>query len=387
MGFGGSLKKIAKGDVGGAVKDTISGKDPLTNPIGYATNVATGGKYGDLIGGAVGGATGMFNAPKAEVANVDLKKGPINKSSARISPYSRTRSKQRERSEEKQLGRARSQRQGLIRQLQQQAAGRGPSIAEAQLKQAQDRNLAQQLGAAAAQRGGNAAAQQRQLARQQATSGQDLAQQAMIARMQEQQQAQQQLGQLTGQDQQMAGQLQQRYLQMGMTFDQAQQAANMDLQKLRVQDQQAFNQALLQQQATQAGLATSVAQAQAQQQAGLFGGLGSLGAAFLAKGGKIEGKGEDKKTDSYNDDTVPAMLSPGEIVVPRSVVNKGEKAVSEFVKKLASKETKKEDKKEDKNIAKALKPSKSKKTESYASVLRAQKEMEKRLQALEKRGK
>lgn len=371
-------------------KDVTSG-DPKRMVKG-GINFTTGGAVTDLANSRLGNPLGnALDLPRAEVANVDLQRAPIDDKSARINARSRNRSNVRETQEGRQLNIARSQRQGLIRQLQQQAAGRGPSIAEAQLKQASDRNLAQQLGAAAAQRGGNAAAQQRQLARQQQASGQELGQQAMIARMQEQQAAQQQLGQITGQDQQMAGQLQQRYLQMGMTFDQAQQAANMDLQKLKVQDQQAFNQALLQQQATQAGLATSVAQAGAQQQAGLFGGLGALGAGFLgmdskAYGGKVEGPGSGKKTDSLKDDTVPTMLSPGEVVVPRSVVNKGEKAVSDFVKKLSKKE--KESKKpEKKNIAKALKPKKSSKAESYASVLRAQKEMMKRLEALEKGGK
>lgn len=94
---------------------------------------------------------------------------------------------------------ARSQQQQLVGALQRQAAGQGPSIAEAQLRQAQDRSLSQQLAAAAAARGGNAALNQRSLARQAAASNQNIAQQAAQARMAEQLQAQQQLGQLTGQ--------------------------------------------------------------------------------------------------------------------------------------------------------------------------------------------
>jgi len=73
---------------------------------------------------------------------------------------------------------ATSQTQGLIQRLADTSRGQGPSLAEAQLRSASDRSLAQQLGAAAAGRGGNASATARQLARQQQAAGQDLASQA-----------------------------------------------------------------------------------------------------------------------------------------------------------------------------------------------------------------
>src|SRR5574337_932125 len=82
---------------------------------------------------------------------------------------------------------------GLLGQLQTQAAGGGPSLAGAQLKQAQDRALAQQMAAASSGGGGNAAMRARQLATGAAASEQQTAQAAAQARMQEQLSAQQQV--------------------------------------------------------------------------------------------------------------------------------------------------------------------------------------------------
>lgn len=72
-----------------------------------------------------------------------------------------------------------------LTQMGQAALGQGPSLAEVQMKAAQDRNLAQQLAAVQAQRGGNAAMNQRALLQNMGASGRDIAQQSGIARMQE----------------------------------------------------------------------------------------------------------------------------------------------------------------------------------------------------------
>lgn len=81
---------------------------------------------------------------------------------------------------------------GVANTLGEQAAGKGPSLAEAQLRSASNRSLAQQLAAAAAARGGSPAAMQRQLMRQQGQTGRELGETAAVARMQEAQQARQQ---------------------------------------------------------------------------------------------------------------------------------------------------------------------------------------------------
>lgn len=89
---------------------------------------------------------------------------------------------------------ARAAQLAYVQQLQQQAAGKGPSLAMATLKSAQDKSLKQQLAAAASQRGGNQSALQRALLQNQAASNADLGQQAMQGRIAEQLNAQQLLG-------------------------------------------------------------------------------------------------------------------------------------------------------------------------------------------------
>lgn len=82
-------------------------------------------------------------------------------------------------------------------QLQKQAAGQGPSLATAQLKMAQNRNLAQTLGAA--QSAGGSPLATRQLLANRGAASRDLAELGGVQRMQEQQQAQAMLGAQLGQ--------------------------------------------------------------------------------------------------------------------------------------------------------------------------------------------
>lgn len=72
-----------------------------------------------------------------------------------------------------------------LQQLGMAATGQGPSLAEVQMKAAQDRNLAQQLAAVQASRGGSAALNQRALLQSMGAAGRDIAQQSGVARMQE----------------------------------------------------------------------------------------------------------------------------------------------------------------------------------------------------------
>lgn len=132
----------------------------------------------------------------------------------------------------KRAGFANQANQQLIGQLQGQAQGTAPSIAEAQLKQASDRSLAQQLAAAQTSRstGGTA---QREALRSQAEQGQEMAQQAGVQRLQEQQGAQQLLAQQVNQEQAQADQLTQRYMTMGFDINQAQQQALADMERVK----------------------------------------------------------------------------------------------------------------------------------------------------------
>lgn len=179
---------------------------------------------------------------------------------------------------------AQPRQRALINTLTQQAAGQGPSLANEQLKSAQNRNLAQQLAAAQAVRSPNAALTQRNLLRNQQTAGAQLAEQGGIARMQEQQSAQQQLAQQLQNQQATADSLTQSYLAQGFGMAQAQQQALADLEKLRVQ--QATSMAQI-----NSGIDMSNAASRAQQAQGMFNTAKSIGAAAVTGGASTAAEG------------------------------------------------------------------------------------------------
>jgi hypothetical protein len=197
------------------------------------------------------------------------------------------------------LGNQNQSRQAQLRfqqSLERQAAGQGPSLAQAQLKSAQDRSLRQQMAAASTMRGGPVGAQQRQLMRQQSTAQADLAQQATQARMAEQLQAQQLLGSANEQmragdlasSQQLLGarqleeelankqfQLSMAAPELALKFGQADQAARADLERLRTNQYTGLAGANLQAQ-------SSAQAAQAAKEGGMLSGLMSAGGAIGA---------------------------------------------------------------------------------------------------------
>lgn len=276
----------------------------------------------------------------------------------------------------------------FLETLGQQASGQGPSLAVEQLKQAQNRSLAQQMAAAQAARSNNPALAQRMMMQNQMASNANLAGQATQARMQEQLNAQQMYGtQLNG----MAGQANQavqQYLAQGFSMAQAQQQAAADFQRLSVQqalglaginagiqsanhqqDVSAMNKQVedIQKFATMGAggmfsggggaamggggqsylggsqMASSMGNPQFMGAAGGGGakgggmlGGGSMGFAF---GGRVPGKAP-KKGDSLANDIINANLSPDEIVIPRTAATDKAKAVS-FVEKLFAAEKRK----------------------------------------------
>jgi hypothetical protein len=146
----------------------------------------------------------------------------------------------------------RGQQMGLAQQLMGQAQGKGPSIAQAQLQQATDRNMAQAMALGASQNAGTrGAGALRGIANQQAQIGQQMAADSGLLRLQEQQQAQgllnqvlaggrgQDLGLATsqaGMDLQSRGmndQLTQFYVQQGLSLDQAQMQARMQMEGMK----------------------------------------------------------------------------------------------------------------------------------------------------------
>lgn len=143
----------------------------------------------------------------------------------------------------------------LVDALMRQATGQGPSVAQSQLQQATDRNMKQAMAMAASTQQPGAL---RQLAYQRGDIAQQGAAQSAELAMAEQLAARNQLGQVLagarGQDIGLAtgnAQLQQGqqklnddmvkfYVAAGMSLDQAQQQAAMELERLRMQGQLGF---------------------------------------------------------------------------------------------------------------------------------------------------
>lgn len=279
------------------------------------------------------------------------------------------------------------QQQDLANQLQQSANGQGPNPAQAMLAQQTAANTANQASLMAGQRGAsqNVGLMGRQIAQQGAANQQNAVGQAatmgaqqQIAARQQLQQQQAMMGNLSGQQ---VGQLQ--------TGVQNQTAASQNQQGMQLQNLQNWN--TLQANAAQGASTNSVeyAKQNMQQNAAMGSGIGAglsatagmlqnspqspsiLGAPSsngtmvaynggisgyahggmpeskyaqhvhgmnMKSGGHVPGKAQ-VSGDSPRNDTVPAVLSPGEIVIPRSVLsgpNAGAKA-QKFVEAVLAK--------------------------------------------------
>ena len=268
------------------------------------------------------------------------------------------------------------QQQQLAQQLQQMGQGQGPSAAQAMLSQQAGNIGAQQAALAASQRGAsqNVGLVGRQAAMAGMNAQQGAASQAATLRAQEQLSALDQLrlqqanmSQLTGQ--QVAQQAQATGALATSSLAAQQQAltavANQQKTQAGIEEQKATKQGGILGQITGAiGPALSVLAAPATGGASLMAGeaagLGE-GMAFANKGGeipshemfikhilnsknmaygqKVPGKAE-VKGDSLKNDKVPTMLSPGEIVVPRSKAGDPDKA-AQFAKAVAMKSKRK----------------------------------------------
>lgn len=177
-----------------------------------------------------------------------------------------------------------------LQALQQQAQGGGPNPAQAALANATGGNVAQTAALMAGQRGtsGNPALAARQIGQAGANIQQQAAGQAALQQAQQQLGAQQALGNLGGQ-----------------LVGQGQSAINSGVQS-----------ALSPLQAAQQQAQTSVANA------GNINQAKASGIGIFAHGGVVEyPPGEDKLVpgDHEANDVVPTLLSPGEIVIPRSM--------------------------------------------------------------------
>lgn len=305
------------------------------------------------------------------------------------------------------------QQQGLADILAARARGEGgPSLAELQLQQTLEANRRAAAGAlSAAGRGINPALAQRLLLQQQSTLGQQAAGQGAILRAQEQLAAQQALGQqLAG----MRGAEQAQFASSGQ-LGLGQEKLSVETQE--AQRQRELDVALANQRAEQERMRLQQAQeeskiksAQENREAigeGLIEGgklaVKAAGAGLFAEGGKVEAKkkmpkakiiaahaaakkampsfekqygaergpevayatmmklakknklaeGDLAKLDNEKNDVVPAMLSPGEAVIPRSIMMspKPAEAAAKFVEALIKNKDKKDAKKEALKVA------------------------------------
>lgn len=233
--------------------------------------------------------------------------------------------------------------QGLAFQnAQNMANGVGPNPAMAQLANSTGQNVANQAALMAGQRGAgaNAGLMARQAANQGANIQQQGAGQGALLQAQQQVAGQQQMANIANMQAANQGQATGAYNQYA-------QGAQQNILN-SIQGNQSTNASLSNAAAAaKAAKYTADKQADTAQQGGLISGLGSAAALLLAKGGEVPTIGnhgprsemskhlsqaKELKSggavpghaqapgNSYSNDTVKAMLSPGEVVIPRSVM-------------------------------------------------------------------
>jgi hypothetical protein len=214
-------------------------------------------------------------------------------------------------------------------QLAQGALGQGPSIANAQMQLAQDRNLSQQMAAARSNRSVNPALAFRQTQRAGEEGSQQIAAASGIARLQEQQQNQNQYQNYLGGIQQQRGQALGLNVSAANGISQANQA--------NANSQNQFAGSLISG-AAQAGAMYASGGTSMTAQGGGGAGSGPLktlvgGQSMAAHGALVTGP-EVVSGDSTANDVMPYKLSSGEMIVPKSVVEQGHKAVGSFAEQL-----------------------------------------------------
>lgn len=266
-----------------------------------------------------------------------------------------------------------TQQARLAEALRAQAEGKAPSLAQMQYARALEQSQAAAASQLASARGLSPAQAQRLLMTRQAAAQQQAAGQSAMMRLQEQQAAQQMLAQaLTAQRQQeilgasTAGMLGQQAGALGLSQQQ------MEQQRLSAQ----YAQQLAEQQRLEKGIGTAIGTVGGVLLGSALGPAGSMAGAELggklgaqigsqfAGGGEIGGRAKFKG-DTRSNDTVPALLSPGEIVLPRSVAQdeKAPEKAKKFVEAIKSKK----------------KPS----PKDYAQAIARLKELEARMDAME----
>ena len=237
------------------------------------------------------------------------------------------------------MGDVYGQQQGLANALLNQSQGIGPNPAQAQYQQNVNQMAQQQAGAIAGTKGINPALAARLIQNQGAQAQQQAAGQQATLQAQQQIAAQQALGQ----QQMNMGNLAATGGAQGLS--RASTAGGLGNQQIA--NEIARSGVGAQEKSTQNSLIGGLLQAGGTVVGSIYGGPaggaagGAVGAAAAntidkkAKGGEIDGEAK-VAGDSEKNDTVPTMLSPGEVVLPRSVtqsddpVGKAAKFVAEL---------------------------------------------------------
>jgi len=278
--------------------------------VGGAAAGASLGPWGAAAGGALGFLGGLFSGDAAE-------KNPYHQNLAVYGQGNYTPSIY---SSQKNIAANNAQQQDFINAIRAQSLGQGaPSPAALMLQQAQQQQAQQAQSLIAGQRGLNPALAARMALDQQAAAGQQSAAQGAILRAQEQQAAQGRLGAALGQQ----GQQQLGLLGTAGGLENAQNA-NTIANTLGAGQ-------------INAGVSAGNTAAANAATGGLLNGLGGVGAHLgpQVAGGEVNPFGANKNAnfeggygfahggevpqDSARNDIVPSMLSPGEIVIPRSI--------------------------------------------------------------------
>lgn len=276
-----------------------------------------GGLAGGIVGGIVNPLTGALTAKNPYMNEIEKQQFADQIAQS-----------------QQAYGNVTNQQQGLANALLAQSQGAGPNPAQAMLNQSTDQNAKQAAGMIAGQKGINPALAQRQALMAGTQANQQAAGQGAIMN------AQQQLG--------AQGHLASLYGTMG--------------------GQQLQNQATLQQGlANQNSLYANAGNAQANRQANVQGSfINAAGAAAgKAQGGVIGGEA-NVPGDSPANDTVKTMLSPGEIVIPRTKAKDPDKA-KEFIDHISKSNQKESDD-----------------GKGYGKILEAHRKLKKHMDELEK---
>lgn len=251
-----------------------------------------------------------------------------------------------------------SQQNDLSQALIDQANGKGPSQTQNFLRQATDQGITNQAGLIGSQKGLSPALAARLILQNGATQNQQAAGQGATLAMQEQLDARKQLADTLNAQRtaDISQAVQGRQQQSG--YEQILQNALSNQNQQNVSSNNEMN-------SLNFGQGNANASNNQKTTGALIGATGAGAAAALgaSTGGKVPGQPETDG-DSPANDTVHAMLSPGEIVIPRSKAGSAKKA-KEFIDHIMS----------EKDISQP---------KGYSKVLKAHKEMDDRISQLEK---